>query len=493
MSDLTQQIRSQGTLIFGTAGNADPGAANGVDVDAKFCVNATPIPGILQVCATAIHYSPCQDDGVICVTGMQFNNTIKDNGSNWATETRVIAGPFWTEVSTVPITLADGVAQTVANPDGSFNNTFNVGFNGTSAATPFVAGSAALLVAADPTQTADREEHCLFQPIHPPTDGMFNTLVPDVLASVKCVIGGSPFADLPTFLRIDSPTDGATVDLGQVNVSGTATDYEEGLLSISWTSDVDGPLTTSGSGATGSAQFHTPGIQHLTASTIGSDGIRVSKTITVTVGDSGPPFTIDRPSVDGLSFAQGLEVTFDATLASIDQLICSAVRWSSTSSSGQLDFQNVAGCTIQPTILGPGSHTIVAAYVDPDTGVRSVASREIEIAAVSGFVVQIVSPAKTGNQQLAFDQDLTFAAQQINGTNVSYAWSITTSAGTVAIPGASQTVTVDPNALLTETCDTVTVQIDVTAINGADGTLSHDSEQILLGPSEGFINDNCTR
>jgi len=476
MGDLTQQIRSGGTLLFASAGN------EGVDVDAETCFVA---------CWEPTHYSPCEDDGVDCVTGMQFNDTFKDPQSNYASETKTIAGPFTTEISDIPLSLIGGLVQ-----PGTFTNTFSTAFNGTSASTPFVAGGATLLVAADPSKSTDRIEHCLFEPIAPTSDGAFKTQVPDFLASVKCVMTGSPFGDLPPFLHIDQPADGASVDIGQlVNVQATATDYEAGLLTVSWSSDLDGQLTNTGSGDIGIiSQLRTPGTHHLTATAVGSNQVSVSQTITVTVNQrSAGAFSIVRPSTDGLHFAEGFAVTLQERLSGIQQPDCSSVKWSSTSFDGQLDFDGLTGCTVQPTFRGVGAHRIVVVAVDPLGGGALVANREIEIEHITGFLAQIVSPANTGDEQEVFGQELTLGAQQINGTNVTYQWTITVNGVTISIPGSTDTVTFFPDDFLTETCDNLIVQIDMTATNGADGTKSHDLEQIFLAPSEGFRSANCVQ
>lgn len=489
IGDLTRQIRDQGTLIFASAGNL------GLDVDAESCADLAPglpsLPGVpTRVCIPNGHYSPCQDDGVLCVIGMEFNDTSKDPNSSFGSKTRTVAGPYWTEVSNIPLSVVGGLAQ-----PGATTDTFSVGFNGTSASTPFVAGAVSLLMAADPSQSTDRVEHCLFEGIHPNSDGHFLTLVPDALASVKCVMTGSTFGDLPPFLRIDLPADGASVDIGQlVNVQATATDYEAGLLTVSWSSDVDGQLASTGSGGVGViSQFHTPGTQHLTASAVGSNGVRVSQTITVTVGVSTAGFGITRPPTDGLHFAQGLPVTFHAQRATITQPDCSLVQWASTAFDGTLDFDGLTGCTVQATFTVAGSHRVVVKAIDPDSGLPLIDNRQVEIDRIPGFLVQIVSPANTGQDQEIFGQELMLGAQQINGTNVSYEWSLTVNSTTISVPGSSNTVTIFPDDFLTETCDNQIVQVDVTATNGADGTHSHDSETILLAPSESFRSANCAQ
>jgi serine protease len=476
MSDLTQEIRNGGMLELAAAGN------DGVDVDAESCFIA---------CWETRHYWPCEDDGVDCVTGMGFNLNTKDPGSNWGSDTNTIAGPYETAVSNVPLNLVNGVVQAGSLPDGSFDSTFEVGFSGTSGAAPFVAGIASLLVAADSLQSTDREEHCLYEPSHLVSDG-FSTRQPDALASVRCIETGNSFGDLPTFLQIDSPTDGATFDVGElVTVEATATDYEAGLLPVNWSSDVDGMLTISGSGALGNVIFNTPGTRHLTASAVGSDGVVVSQTITVTVGNTAPDIAISEPPADGEHFPEGFDVTLSAELLQFASVpVCSAFTWASTSGTGSLDFDGLTGCTIQPAFTVLGSHSIVVAYTDPVSGLKSVANREIEVDATNGFLARIITPPNVSGQQAEDDQVLALAAQS-NGTNVVYQWSVTVGSTTITLPGTLATNSWDPTSIVTPTCDGVMATINMSATNGADGTASQDSEQIFLAPSTDFISANC--
>jgi hypothetical protein len=87
----------------------------------------------------------------------------------------------------------------------------------------------------------------------------------------------------PPTVSITAPADGATYTAGQsITFSGTATDAQDGDLSASltWTSDLDGPI---GTGDTFSRSDLSAGAHIITASTIDSGGLSGSDQISITV------------------------------------------------------------------------------------------------------------------------------------------------------------------------------------------------------------------
>ncbi len=477
MSDLTQDIRNGNVLLFASAGN------DNANVDDEDCFIA---------CWESTKYSPCEDDGVDCVTGMELNGTSKDPASNWGSEMKTIAGPYNSPIPNTPLTLTNGLVQPVPNPDGSFDSTFAVNFSGTSGSTPFIAGVTTLLIAADPSQSADRIEHCLYESTHRVSDGFF-TRAPDTLASLRCVATGSAFGDLPTFLRIDQPSEGASVGLSQlVNAQATATDYETGELTVGWQSDIDGVLTSTGSGQTGVLHFRTNGVHHVTASAVGSDGKVISRTITVVVNSSAPAISIVTPAADEMHFPDGFPLAMSADNFSLFRPNCSLFKWSSTSFRGEVDFDGLTGCQIQPKIFGVGQHHVVVSYKDPDTGLTGVANRLFEIDAVNGFLVQIVNPVNVLHQSANIEIPLSLEAVS-NGANVSYQWSVSVGGFSHPLPGTLGATSWNPLSFIQETCDPIDATIRVSATNDDDASQSHDVETIRLFPSEAFVTHNCVQ
>lgn len=478
MSELTQGTRDANVNLFASAGN------DGVDVDAEDCFIA---------CWESNKYSPCEDDGVDCVTGMGINTTSRDPSSNWGSEMKTIAGPYTTAISNTSLTLVNGIVQPVVSGSGAFDSRFGVFFAGTSGSSPFVAGIASLLVAADPLQNADRIEHCLFESATQASDGFF-THYPDALASVRCVETGSPVADLPTSLQIIQPDEGSSFDLTQlVNVQANATDFETGQLTISWTSDIDGPLTTTGSGQSGILQFKTKGTHRLTATTVGSDGIVAHQTLTVFVQATAPQIFISNPTADGQHFPEGFPLPLVASSGGFVQPDCSLFKWSSTSATGNLDFDNSPGCMLQPKFFGQGLHKIVVGLRDPSTGLLGVANRQIIVDPVHGFLAKIIAPPNVGVGQTAeIEQPLTLTAFS-NAANVTYQWTVSANGFTWSIPGTLGTVTWNPTSFITETCATINATIELHAINDDDASQSRDVEPIALFPSAAYVTSQCVQ
>lgn len=169
----TSTLRGSGVLIFASAGN------NGQDVDAEDSFG--------PVRWENAWFMPCENEGVICVGGMNVNSPTRAGGSNFGSRfgqepgSVDIFGPFTVFVSDDPGTTLPGGVTTASQS-----------VSGTSFSSPFVAGIAALIIAANPSLSADRVERILLDTAHRGGSGQV-PLWPDARAAVcRALPGGCP-------------------------------------------------------------------------------------------------------------------------------------------------------------------------------------------------------------------------------------------------------------------------------------------------------------
>ncbi|WP_431928310.1 S8 family serine peptidase [Micromonospora wenchangensis] len=264
-----KHVRDTGALIVAAAGN------NGTNVDGDTL------------------WVPCESTHVMCVGGMNPDATVS-GGSNWGTKdltTSVeIYGPMCVPGLTDPGTPAVNTTKTTC---------------GTSVASPFVGGVAALVMAADPTLTSEQVRDILNGTAH--VGGLGGKVTGsqrriDALAAVAEALDvtvGKPAVSISTPKTKQKFAVGQSVDLW-----GTATDFLGKELPLTWTSSLDGEL------ATGSQTFVpslSAGSHVVTASATDSLGRTGSASVTVTVVDSPTKVAVISPPA-GLTLVAGQPV-----------------------------------------------------------------------------------------------------------------------------------------------------------------------------------------
>lgn len=212
LDSFTGLMRREGVLFLASAGN------NTEDVDAEDCAWPFDWP-----CWEKAWFVPCENDGVTCIGALDGNSKSRKPNSNWGAENVDLFGPGFVWVG----------------PD--LDNQQVHAFTATSAATPFVAGVAALVQAANPALGADDIERILLETAHPSPDGSVKKYV-NAYAAVVRALGSTP----PEISITVNPTDQpGFVGCGpDFRFKATVFDPDPGKPTVTWQSDIAGNLGT---------------------------------------------------------------------------------------------------------------------------------------------------------------------------------------------------------------------------------------------------------
>lgn len=174
--DHTDRLRDRGVLLFGSAGN------DGRNVDREECLQGT------DWCWEKYFHYPCENAGVYCVGGTSATGG-RHPESNYGNQSVDIWAPYEVLVGPDPTSQGQNIRQ---------------GVSGTSFSSPFVAGVAALVWAADPALSRGQVAGLLMSTAHPHGDYNRVNAFDAVLQAM-----GAGFA-----ARIQSPYDGARLTAG---------------------------------------------------------------------------------------------------------------------------------------------------------------------------------------------------------------------------------------------------------------------------------------
>jgi len=353
------KMTDRGALLVAAAGN------EGVDVDSRACIGSH--------CYESMLLMPCESDEVLCIGGTKSNSTWKADGSNFGSR----PGARSVEL------FAPFCVRVLADPGDPYYEEETKSSCGTSFSSPFVAGVAALLKAADPSLSPGALRRALLDSAHRggvhfdhviPSDGQLRI---DALGAVERVLGVEP---APPSVGIDAPTDGSSFPLDHwFELQATATSFAGGPLPVRWHSSLDGDLGTSDLSGDIDVPQLSEGDHVLTATATALAGGTSEHWAVISVRNT-PPTVLIGGNLDGSQFYEGQDVELSGYTQDVDHygpLPDGQVRWEVTR-EGQLVY-GTAGhlASIPASEVAPGSYQVRFVADDDGNEVDDTASFEV--------------------------------------------------------------------------------------------------------------------
>jgi serine protease len=355
---------SLGILTFASAGNDGT-----QDVDAIKCF--VEVFDCLGGAARgeADVFVPCEVSSVICVGGLAENASTKSANSTFGSLQRFagetednaasddrsvdIYGPFSVWVG--------------ANPD----NPSPRRVSGTSFSSPFVAGVAALIWAADPSLSAAQVQTILLETAHRTNDltGSIGGLRVNALGAVGRVLGSVPSQ---TLARVGFTGDASLNRSFQVEAAFS--DPDGGCCTTMWSPAPESQAPVVG-GSRATYRFASTGNQVLTATTRDTTGNTIVSSLTVGVVNNPPVATMSLPTAT-ITVFRGQPVTFWGFATDRNEgvgpadgaLACSSLRFISSLSADSTFPRTPTGtsdnCEINHTFNTNGTRNISLTATD---------------------------------------------------------------------------------------------------------------------------------
>ena len=327
---VTRMLSNNGMLIFASAGN------DGADVDAEKC---GPFG---RICWEKTWHAPCENDGVICVGGLQWNTEEKDRDSNFGQEHVDIWGPYSMWLGPDP-----------SEPENDASIKF-----GTSFSSPYVAGVAALVWAANPSLSAQAVWDFLEKEAHTSSNVWVNRVV-----NARGAVAGALGGNTSPYVRITNPQEGATFSKGAqaVPLAAEVDDLEGDIESIVWTSNRDGAVAE---GAFTSTNDLSVGTHELTVTVTDATDLSVAETVTISVKNDPPEVEIVAPD-NGSTFYESQLISLQATSYDMNELGPlpeDGILW--YLDDGERPFATGHATTLAASTLDLGNHTITVECTD---------------------------------------------------------------------------------------------------------------------------------
>ena len=326
----TKAMRLSGTLLFAAAGN------DGKDVDSEGCT--------LSVCFERTWWTPCENAGVICVGGLEENSLSRAQQSNYGDDQVDIFAPFTVFVGPDP-----------EHPENKARR-----ISGTSFSSPFAAGVAALIWAANPSLSANQVEDIMLETAHVGKREHVKKYL-DANAAVHRALGNvQPRATISGF--------GGDVQINRsTHFEALLEDFEDAqaCCAATWTSSVDGALgSTTSLFSSVDKTFTTLGPRTITVTIQDSGGLSSTASIFINVVNTPPAVQITAPTVNSNLFrslnSRLRAFSYDPNELN-DELNCSRMQW--TSSNPADPFPQM-GCDLRVVFASEGSRTLTLTGTD---------------------------------------------------------------------------------------------------------------------------------
>lgn len=235
-------------------------------------------------------WTPCENSGVLCVGGLARNSKNRHSNSNWGNSDVDIWAPYSVIVGPNPAT-GPGAREV----------------HGTSFSSPYVAGVAALIMAANPSLSPAQVRNILRDTAHSSPDNRVRRYV-NAYAAVLQALGAT--------IAIESPATGASFSWNwPVHFNAFVHDAGRGTPTVVWHSSRDGNL---GAGTSITAPALSLGTHTIIARATFPDTSSVQDTVTITVANDPPTVTITSPE-NGSVYYQGQPIHLSGTSHDVNE------------------------------------------------------------------------------------------------------------------------------------------------------------------------------